>query len=87
MYPSSRVPDLRHRCVLCQLLVEEVGPRARARDEVERLPPCTGQDAAKKDQWAAFIKQVAVDPGSLTEVTETLAGFLMPKANKARALK
>lgn len=53
----------------------------------EGLTKVFTEDAAKKGQWAAFIKQVAVDPGSLTEVADTLAEFLMPQAEKARALK
>jgi predicted nucleotidyltransferase component of viral defense system len=49
--------------------------------------PAFTEDAGKKDQWAAFTRQVAVDPGSLTEVAKTLAEFLMPRAKEALALK
>ncbi|WP_375778871.1 nucleotidyl transferase AbiEii/AbiGii toxin family protein [Bradyrhizobium sp. ma5] len=33
------------------------------------------EDAGKKDQWSAFTKQVAVEPGSLTEVSNAIRGF------------
>ena len=45
------------------------------------------EDAGKKDQWAAFTKQVAVDPGPLKDVAKTLAEFLMSRAEEARTLK
>ncbi|MGY8635336.1 nucleotidyl transferase AbiEii/AbiGii toxin family protein [Bradyrhizobium sp. 14AA] len=45
------------------------------------------EDAGKKDQWAAFTKQVAVDPGPLTDVAKALAEFLMPRAKEALALE
>jgi predicted nucleotidyltransferase component of viral defense system len=53
----------------------------------DALTPAFTEDEGKKDQWAAFTKQVAVDPGPLTEVADTLAEFLLPQAEKARALK
>ncbi|WP_456828417.1 nucleotidyl transferase AbiEii/AbiGii toxin family protein [Bradyrhizobium sp. USDA 4518] len=40
------------------------------------------EDAGKKDQRAAFTKQVAVDPGALTSVANTLWEFLTPHAEK-----
>ncbi|WP_375785162.1 nucleotidyl transferase AbiEii/AbiGii toxin family protein [Bradyrhizobium sp. Pha-3] len=33
------------------------------------------EDAGKEDQWSAFTKQVAVEPGSLTEVSNASRGF------------
>jgi hypothetical protein len=51
------------------------------------LTTAFAEDAGKKDQWSAFTKQVAVDPGSLTEVSNAIAEFLMPQAEKARRLK
>lgn len=52
-------------------------------DVLTRLPPRT----PAKDQWAAFTKQVAVDPGPPADVANNLAEFLMPQTKKARALK
>lgn len=52
-------------------------------DVLTRLPPRT----PAKDQWAAFTKQVAVDPGPPVDVANNLAEFLMPQTKKARALK
>lgn len=53
----------------------------------DAFTPAFTEDGGKKDQWAAFTKQVAVDPGPLTDVAKTLAEFLMPRAKEARALK
>lgn len=44
------------------------------------------RDPAKQQQWAAFVQEVAVNPGPLTDVLETLATFLMAHAGKARSL-
>jgi hypothetical protein len=38
----------------------------------------------KQQQWAAFVEQVALNPGSLTEVVDSLAEFLIPHAGRAR---
>jgi predicted nucleotidyltransferase component of viral defense system len=43
------------------------------------------EDPAKIQQWAAFVDTVAVKPGSLAEVVDDLAAFLMPHAARARA--
>lgn len=43
-------------------------------------------DPDKKEQWAAFVKEVAVNPYSLGIVVEDLAQFLMPHAASARLL-
>lgn len=50
------------------------------------LKPAFHEDAAKRAQWAAFVEDVAVQPGALGEVCETLAAFLMPAAARAREL-
>jgi predicted nucleotidyltransferase component of viral defense system len=42
-------------------------------------------DPAKQRQWAVFIRDVAVDPGSLANVVEKLAAFLMPHLARARS--
>tara|TARA_R110000772_G_scaffold31555_3_gene77792 strand:+ start:3743 stop:4606 length:864 start_codon:yes stop_codon:yes gene_type:complete len=40
----------------------------------------------KKEQWEAFIGGVALDPGSLSEVVESIASFIMPQARLAAKL-
>lgn len=42
------------------------------------------EDSAKQQQWESFKRDVAVDPGSLSNVVKTLAAFLMPVAKTAR---
>ena len=44
-------------------------------------------DPTKQQQWAAFVQEVAVNPGSLADVVEALASFLLPHADKARNLQ
>lgn len=53
----------------------------------DAFTPAFTEDAGKKDQWTAFTKQVAVEPGSLTDVAKALGEFLMPQAKSARALQ
>jgi hypothetical protein len=43
-------------------------------------------DPTKQQQWAAFVQEVAVNPGSLADVVEALASFLLPHAEKAANL-
>jgi predicted nucleotidyltransferase component of viral defense system len=43
-------------------------------------------DPMKQQQWTAFVEEVAVNPGPLGDVIETLASFLLPHAKKARNL-
>ena len=50
----------------------------------DALTPAFAADPRKQRQWAAFIKDVAVNPGSLDSVVEHLAGFLMPIAAATR---
>lgn len=50
------------------------------------LTPAFASDPTKQQQWAAFAQEVAVNPGPLTDVAETLATFLMTHAEKARSL-
>lgn len=45
------------------------------------------KDPTKIQQWTAFIRDVAIDPGPLNGVVETLAIFLTPHTEKARNLK
>lgn len=48
------------------------------------LKPAFYEDKAKLAQWAAFVEDVAAEPGSLRAVCDALAGFLMPAADRAR---
>lgn len=48
------------------------------------LTPAFAADAAKVQQWNAFAVDVAFEPGTLAEVVEDLAAFLMPHARAAR---
>jgi predicted nucleotidyltransferase component of viral defense system len=41
-------------------------------------------DPTKQQQWKAFIQDVAIDPGSLSDAIDTIAAFLMPHAEAAR---
>jgi predicted nucleotidyltransferase component of viral defense system len=53
----------------------------------DALSEAFANDPTKIQQWTAFIQDVAIDPGSLNGVVETLATFLMPHAETARNLK
>lgn len=50
----------------------------------DALTSAFADDSTKIQQWTAFIQDVAIDPGSLADVVETLAEFLMPRAKRAR---
>jgi predicted nucleotidyltransferase component of viral defense system len=43
-------------------------------------------DQQKRRQWEAFVADVAFDPGSLSDVVETLSMFLLPHAARASEL-
>jgi hypothetical protein len=46
------------------------------------------EDPVKQQQWEAFLQDIAVKPpGSLVDVVDALADFLMPAAADARALR
>jgi len=47
------------------------------------LTAAFGEDEAKRRQWEVFVRDVSFDPGSLRDVIETIAGFLMPAAETA----
>ncbi|MCP3476503.1 nucleotidyl transferase AbiEii/AbiGii toxin family protein [Bradyrhizobium sp. CCGUVB1N3] len=53
----------------------------------DALSEAFANDPTKIQQWTAFIQDVAIDPGPLNGVVETLAAFLRPHAEKARNLK
>jgi predicted nucleotidyltransferase component of viral defense system len=50
----------------------------------DALTPAFAEDKTKQQQWAAFLADIAVTPGTLAEVIEDLAAFLMPQAEEAR---
>jgi len=52
----------------------------------DALSPAFAADRAKKQQWAAFVESVGVQPGELVKVIDDLAEFLMPHAAEARRL-
>jgi predicted nucleotidyltransferase component of viral defense system len=54
-------------------------------DLPDALTPAFAADPAKQRQWAVFVRDVAINPGSLAEVIEQLAAFLVPHAAKARS--
>lgn len=45
----------------------------------DALTPAFGTDEQKQQQWNAFTRGVAVDPGQLEQVAATLSAFLMPQ--------
>jgi predicted nucleotidyltransferase component of viral defense system len=53
----------------------------------DALSETFANDPTKIQQWTAFIQDVAIDPGALKGVVETLAAFLMPHAEAARKLQ
>ena len=96
---NSRMKDFYDIWVLSRMDMAEDDALARAiratfdRREtaipVERpdaLTPAFAADEQKQRQWTAFVADVAVDPGSLADVIEVLAAFLMPRAEAARRL-
>jgi Nucleotidyl transferase AbiEii toxin, Type IV TA system len=51
----------------------------------DALTAAFAADPVKQRQWMAFVRDVAIDPGSLAELVEQLAAFLMPHVVQARA--
>ncbi len=50
----------------------------------DALTSAFAQDPAKQRQWAAFLVDVTVNPGTLADVITDLATFLMPHTAEAR---
>ena len=46
----------------------------------DALTPAFATDEQKQSQWNAFLETVALHPGSLADVMEGVAGFIMPHA-------
>ena len=54
-------------------------------DEVpDALTPAFAADATKQQQWESFKRDLVADPGSLHDVVNAVASFLMPAAISAR---
>jgi predicted nucleotidyltransferase component of viral defense system len=53
----------------------------------DALTPAFADDDRKQRQWGAFLENVSLDPGSLADVTATVAEFIMPHAVSAATLK
>ncbi len=49
-------------------------------DRPDTLTPAFAEDKQKQRQWNAILDNVALRPGSLPEVIEGVAGFIMPHA-------
>ena len=55
-------------------------------DPPDALSPAFAADELKHQQWRAFLKEAAVNPGTLADVTDDLAAFLVPHAGSAAKL-
>ncbi|MBX2805274.1 MAG: nucleotidyl transferase AbiEii/AbiGii toxin family protein, partial [Hyphomicrobiales bacterium] len=55
-------------------------------DLPDALSPAFAADELKQQQWRAFLEDAALNPGTLAEVTDDLAAFLMPHAGVAAKL-
>jgi predicted nucleotidyltransferase component of viral defense system len=55
-------------------------------DRPDALTEAFANDQTKIKQWTAFVQDVAIHPGALLDVVESLATFLMPHAEVARRL-
>ena len=56
------------------------------KERPDGLTSAFAADPTKHQQWTAFVEEVAVNPGTLADVVEALASFLLPHAEKARNL-
>jgi hypothetical protein len=52
----------------------------------DALSPGFAADVQKQQQWNAFLQNVATNPGSLADVIEMIAGFILPQAAQALRL-
>jgi predicted nucleotidyltransferase component of viral defense system len=55
-------------------------------DRPDALSPAFAADKLKQQQWRAFLEDAALNPGTLVEVTDDLAAFLIPHAGAAAKL-
>lgn len=52
-------------------------------DLPDALTPAFAANDQRQQQWQAFTADVALDPGSLSDVVESIASFIMPQAQLA----
>lgn len=52
----------------------------------DALSPAFAADEQKQRQWRVFVEDVALDPGDLSNVVQSLAGFLMRHAAAASGM-
>jgi Nucleotidyl transferase AbiEii toxin, Type IV TA system len=52
----------------------------------DALTAAFAADAMKQQQWTSFVENIVVQPGTLAEVIQDIAAFLMPRAEAAREL-
>lgn len=52
----------------------------------DALSPAFAANEQKQRQWRAFVEDLSVDPGELSDVVRELSAFLMPYASGARAI-
>jgi len=50
------------------------------------LQTAASDDAHKQQQWAAFVANVAMQPGALADVIAVIGPFLMDAAERARRI-
>jgi len=55
-------------------------------DRPDALSPAFATDKLKQKQWRTFLEDAALSPGTLADVTDNLAAFLMPHAGAAAKL-
>jgi len=55
-------------------------------DRPDALSPAFAADKLKQEQWRTFLEDAALSPGTLADVTDDLAAFLMPHAGAAAKL-
>ena len=56
-------------------------------DPPDALTPAFAENEQKQRQWNAFLENAALRPGSLVEVIDGVAGFIMPHAMSATKLQ
>jgi hypothetical protein len=49
----------------------------------DALTPDFAADPQKERQWRAFVADVTLDPGPLSDVVEALSKFILPRATRA----
>lgn len=52
----------------------------------DALTPAFAADEQKQRQWRAFVEDLSMDPGELSDVVGELSAFLMPHTTVARAI-